>query len=456
MLAKHRTARWTKMAGWIIMPLLLVPVGGLAMYWAANLGLVPGLTPPITVIKPGVILENFSELRHFAESAGAHLRSLQTDALTQLRRKAPSTPTVVEVPPFQAPPTASLPSVAKNTSDSAQTFSATSSAVTPPTKSTKSDKKQIKAKDKSVQSKTRTADAKAKAASQQSTQIARTAAGVAPALSAATTTAAQPSKTEINPAGTTSGKTPSAPPTPAILLAAPVQAKFAGTLAATTSCKTEPRSEMIYAVTTPAQCPDPQTKSKPDQADRASGATLAAMISRAVNPLATGTALANSETLSTNATQMTPGGKISPEPAQTLDQEPFPAGFPQGSLGQMAKLRAELEQLKLQVHIEEVRQRLNQLKGQTGPPPPAPSLEFPPIGLPGPATAPEVGSPRSALRLLSIQSLNGKYTATLGTDAGPRVVRTNETVDGYRVVSISRNSVVINRGKGNEMLSIYE
>lgn len=436
------------------MPLLLVPVGGLAMYWAANLGLVPGLTPPITVIKPGVMLENFSELRHFAEAAGAHLRGLQADVLAHLRRKAPSKPTVVENPSFQVPPTGSLQSVAKNTSDSAQTFSATSSAVTPPKKSTKSDKKQIKAKDKSAQSKTRTAEAKAKAASQQSTQIARTAAGVEPALS--TTTATQPSKTEINPAGTTSGKTPSDPPAPAKLLAAPVQAKFAGTLAATTSCKTEPRSEMIYAVTAPAQCPDPQTKSKPDQADRASGATLAAMISRAVNPLATGTALANSETLSTNATQMTPGGKISPEPAQTQDQQPFPAGFPQGSLGQMAKLRAELEQLKLQVHIEEVRQRLNQLKGQTGPPPPAPSLEFPPIGLPGPATDSTGGPPRSALRLLSIQSLNGKYTATLGTDSGPRVVRTNETVDGYRVVSISRNSVVINRGKGNEMLSIYE
>lgn len=179
------------------------------------------------------------------------------------------------------------------------------------------------------------------------------------------------------------------------------------------------------------------------------------MMSHAVNPLATGTALAESKTPPANASQATSGDAASPEPAQTPEQPAFPDSFPQGSLGQMAKLRAELEQLKMQVHIEEVRQRLNQLKGQSGPPLPAPSLEFPPIGLPAPA-APASEPPRSALRLLSIQSLNGKYTATVGTDSGPRVVRVNETVDGYRVVSISRNSVVINRGKGNEMLSIYE
>lgn len=438
------------------MPLLLVPVGGLAMYWAASLGMIPGLTPPITVMKPATILDNVLELRHLATSAGAQLRGFQTDVLAQLRRQEPSKPAVVEAPSLEVPPTDSLLSAVKITPVSAQTSSAKSSAVAQATKTEKSEKVQKETPAKPVPSKANLADTKHTPTLQQSSQTARTAAVVSSAPSVATAPAAPEIKTVINPAGPTPGKTPAAPPSKAKLLAAPIQAKLPGILAATSSCRTEPHSEKKYAAIASAQSPYRQTESGPDQTDRASGATFAAMISRAANPLATGTALANSETLSTNATQIISEGKVSQEAAQTPEQAAFPANFPQGSLGQIAKLRAELEQLKLQVHIEEVRQRLNQLKGQPGPTNPAPSLEFPPIGLPGPAADPAGDSPRSTLRLLSIQSLNGKYTATVGTDSGPRVVRINETVDGYRVVSISRNSVVINRGKGNEMLSIYE
>lgn len=437
------------------MPLLLVPVGGLAMYWAANLGMIPGLTPPITLrMKPAAILDNVLELRHLAASAGAHLLSFQAEVLTQLRSQEPSKPAVV-VPFSEVPPTDSLLSAVKITPVSAQTSSPKSSAVAHATKTKNSDKEQKETQIESVPPKANLANTKSTASLQKSTQTARTAPVVSSVPSVATAPSAPEIKTEINPAGPSPGKTPAAPPSKAKLLAAPVQAKQPGILVATTSCRTESHSEKSAGTVT-AQSPDRQTESKPGQTDRASGATFAAMLSHAVNPLATGTALANSETLSTNATQIISEGNISLETAQTLEQEAFPVSFPQGSLGQMAKLRAELEQLKLQVHIEEVRQRLNQLKGQPGPTNPAPSLEFPPIGLPGPATDPAEASPRRTLRLLSIQSLNGKYTATVGTDSGPRVVRTNETVDGYRVVSISRNSVVINRGKGNEMLSIYE
>jgi type IV pilus biogenesis protein PilP len=354
----------------------------------------------------------------------------------------------------EVPPAPSLLSDVKITPASAQPSSNKSSKVAqaPKTKTSGKEKKETQAK--SAPSKTAIADAKATL--QPGTQTAKAAPVVSSAPTVAAAAPASGIKSEIKPAKSAMDTISAEPPSKAKLLTAPVQAKLIGLMAATTSCRAEPRSEKIFAPTVSAQIPDRQAELKSGKDDRSSGAIFSALMSHAVNPLATGTALANSSTLSTNATQMISEGKISPKPAQAPEQAAFPASFPQGSLGQMAKLRAELEQLKLQVHIEEVRQRLNQLKDQTSPTPRAPSLEFPPIGMPGPATDPAGESPRKALRLLSIQSLNGKYTATLGTDSGPRVVRSNETVDGYRVVSISRNSVVINRGKGNEMLSIYE
>lgn len=129
----------------------------------------------------------------------------------------------------------------------------------------------------------------------------------------------------------------------------------------------------------------------------------------------------------------------------------FPQAFSAGTLGHMTQLRAELEQLKLQVTIEEARSRLNQLRGVSSAPSATrmPSLDYPPIGMPA--------APRdNGLRILSIQSVNGKFTATVGTQSGPRVVSKDDTINGSRVVSISRNSVVINRGQGNETLSIQD
>ena len=132
-----------------------------------------------------------------------------------------------------------------------------------------------------------------------------------------------------------------------------------------------------------------------------------------------------------------------------------PDAFGSGTLGQLTKLRAELEQLKLQVSIEETRSRLNQLRGNSSPEPKRgmPSLEYPPIGMPTDAPAP---SAKKQIRILSIQSVNGKYAATVSTASGPRVVRVNDSVGDGRVVSITRNSVVINRGQGNETLSIQD
>ena len=455
MLAKHRTARWAKMVGWLIMPLLLIPLGALAMYWAANQGLVPGLTPPITLVKPEVMQDSFLELRHLVESASGHLRSLQADVLAHLRRLEPTKPAVVEAsaPEFQR--TLAPLTVAKSTPVAVQSSPVKSSAVAQPT-TTKNDKEKKETQAKSVPSKAKPAEAKGKSTLQQNSQAAQPAAVALSASTVITTSSAQDIKSANRPASPKPAKTSATPPAADKNLTAAVQAKRPGLLAATTSYRTEPPTKQSSAATPPAQSSERKTEFKADHEDRTSGVTLATMMSQAINPLATGTALANSAPLSSDANRTVTEGKISQEPLQTSGQAAFPVSFPEGSLGQMAKLRAELEQLKLQVHIEEVRQRLNQLKGQTGQPQAAPSLEFPPIGLPGPATEAASEPPRSTLRLLSIQSLNGKYTATIGTSSGPRVVRVNEKVDGYRVVSISRNSVVINRGKGKETLSIYE
>lgn len=130
-------------------------------------------------------------------------------------------------------------------------------------------------------------------------------------------------------------------------------------------------------------------------------------------------------------------------------EEAFPDAFKAGSLGQLTQLRAELEQLKMQVTIEETRSKLKQLRGAPTSNSNLPSLEFPPIGMPTAVASNNV-------RILSIQSVNGKYTATVGTAQGTKIVSVNDSINGNRVVSITRNSVVINRGQGNETLSIQE
>lgn len=169
-------------------------------------------------------------------------------------------------------------------------------------------------------------------------------------------------------------------------------------------------------------------------------------------PAARGAAAQSATTAQKAPTQSMSKDTLKDEPKAAPEDTAFPAAFPAGSLGQLTQLRAELEQLKLQVTIEEARSRLNQLRGAANPAPaaPMPTLEYPPIGMP------EAPKRDKSLRILSIQSVNGKFTATVGTASGPRVVKQNDTINGNRVVSISRNSVVINRGQGNETLSIQD
>lgn len=443
MVAEHHIARWAKMAGRIILLLLLAPLGGLAMYWAVSQGLVPGLILPDSMSKPAVLLEKIPVLPRVAASTEALLKNLQTAVLDRVHRQEAPRPIVIEVPSFEVLPTISLVPETKNATVSTPTVATNNATPTQPEK-TKKNSKQKKSQTKETPTGKSQVAAKTASASPQPAQADR------PAETAVAASAIPAVQTAAN-ATKASPTVASASPRPAPkVLAAPPQTGQSQPEADSAS-----EREKRYAVG-PARNPAQAEAVKSEPAGRANAVTLASMIAHATNPLATGTALAATESAARNASQPDSGDNLPLQPAPIPDQPAFPASFPQGSLGQMAALRAELEQLKLQVHIEEVRQRLNQLKGQPATVNPAPSLDFPPIGLPGPASEPGAGAQRNPLRLLSIQSLNGKYTATVGTPSGPRVVKVNDTVDGHRVVSISRNSVVINRGKGNEMLSIYE
>lgn len=162
-------------------------------------------------------------------------------------------------------------------------------------------------------------------------------------------------------------------------------------------------------------------------------------------PVPTGSAHVANPVRATAAASVSQAKKSPP----VTHEEAFPDTFKAGSLGQLTQLKAELEQLKMQVTIEETRSKLNQLRGSKAPSMSMPSLDFPPIGMPA-------ASSSAALRILSIQSVNGKYSATVGTSQGSKIVHINDNINGSRVVSISRNSVVISRGQGTETLTIQE
>lgn len=138
------------------------------------------------------------------------------------------------------------------------------------------------------------------------------------------------------------------------------------------------------------------------------------------------------------------------------------SSFTPGTLGHMLKLRAELEQINMQVELEEARRRLNKLlyveEKPTAIATARPSLAFPPIGMPSVTKTLEskIKNTVKPFRILSIQSVKGKYTAIVGTNSGAKKVKVNDVIFGRRVVSISRNTVVMNRGQGNETLTIQD
>lgn len=204
-----------------------------------------------------------------------------------------------------------------------------------------------------------------------------------------------------------------------------------------TPASTEPKNDKK----TGKNAPKGTKSAKPQVTDAPASAKAAPVQAAPAAPMAPVQAVAASAQ---------PAQTAAPKGNASQDEGAFPETFKAGSLGQLTQLRAELEQLKMQVTIEETRSKLNHLRGKPATPSNMPSLDFPPIGMPAASAA------NSNVRILSIQSVNGKYTATVGTSQGPKIVSVNDSINGNRVVSITRNSVVINRGQGNETLTIQE
>lgn len=124
-----------------------------------------------------------------------------------------------------------------------------------------------------------------------------------------------------------------------------------------------------------------------------------------------------------------------------------------GNLGKISELRntleeETLEEETLEVQIEEKRARKRELTRSGSVP--APTLSLPSLTPPAsPSPAPAAG-PRPAgsggLRVISVQGVGGKLSATVRTGSGQTVVRKGSRLGDSVVTEISRQGVTIRRG----------
>lgn len=119
-----------------------------------------------------------------------------------------------------------------------------------------------------------------------------------------------------------------------------------------------------------------------------------------------------------------------------------------GNLGKISELRNTLEEETLEVQIEEKRARKRELTRSGSVP--APTLSLPSLTPPAaPSPAPAAG-PRPAgsggLRVISVQGVGGKLSATVRTGSGQTVVRKGSRLGDSVVTEISRQGVTIRRG----------
>lgn len=119
-----------------------------------------------------------------------------------------------------------------------------------------------------------------------------------------------------------------------------------------------------------------------------------------------------------------------------------------GNLGKISELRNTLEEETLEVQIEEKRARKRELTRSGSVP--APTLSLPSLTPPAsPSPAPAAG-PRPAgsggLRVISVQGVGGKLSATVRTGSGQVVVHKGSRLGEAVVTDISRQAVTIRRG----------
>ena len=119
-----------------------------------------------------------------------------------------------------------------------------------------------------------------------------------------------------------------------------------------------------------------------------------------------------------------------------------------GNLGKISELRNTLEEETLEVQIEEKRARKRELTRSGSVPAPTlslPSLTPPAAPSPAPAAGPRpTGS--GGLRVISVQGVGGKLSATVRTGSGQTVVRKGSRLGDSVVTEISRQGVTIRRG----------
>lgn len=146
-----------------------------------------------------------------------------------------------------------------------------------------------------------------------------------------------------------------------------------------------------------------------------------------------------------------------PPTVQTLSA-PMTSPADSGTLGDLTKIRSEVEMMKEAVKLEELKVRLQELKTTKESPPPAAPVMSPELmaALTPPSALqalppPSVGiSPplHGSYRLLGIQSCGDAVTASVQTpDGGERIIAVGDRLGTSRVKSISPDGVRLSSGK---------
>lgn len=149
---------------------------------------------------------------------------------------------------------------------------------------------------------------------------------------------------------------------------------------------------------------------------------------------------------------------LSIPPTVQTSSAPMASPADSAALGELTKIRSEVEMMKEVVKLEELKVRLQELKTtKESPPPSAPAMPpelmaalTPPSVLQA-LPPPSVGvspSLHGSYRLLGIQSCGEAVTASVQTpDGGERIVAVGDRLGTSRVKSISPDGVRLSSGK---------
>ncbi|MCD7984330.1 MAG: type IV pilus biogenesis protein PilP [Desulfovibrio sp.] len=117
-----------------------------------------------------------------------------------------------------------------------------------------------------------------------------------------------------------------------------------------------------------------------------------------------------------------------------------------GNLGRITELRAQEEELTLEAKIA----KLKKEKEEASRSPSVPTLSLPSLTPPASPSPAPAAAPRPAgsggLRVISVQGVAGRLSATVRTGSGQTIVRKGSRLGDSVVTEISRQGVTIRRG----------